>query len=86
MGEGILFGNNTKTVAANALSDTAEVIALTEADIRKLEFSDPKEAINFYKHILLKQTNERLLDTGKELADIYELTNKLTELAKDGEK
>lgn len=86
MGEWILFGNNTKTVTANALSDTAEVIALTEADIRKLEFSDPKEAINFYKHILLKQTNERLLDTGKELADIYELTNKLTELAKDGEK
>ncbi len=85
IGEGILFWQDIKTVAASVLTEQATILKLSKEDIAKIEELDPAQAIDFYKNILLRQTNERLLDAGKELADIYELTNILSEKSKDGE-
>ena len=49
-------------------------------DLKNLEENSPKEAMELYKYII-ELTNKRLLDSGKELADIYEATNRLTEMA-----
>ncbi|MDD2566055.1 MAG: cyclic nucleotide-binding domain-containing protein [Candidatus Gracilibacteria bacterium] len=84
IGEGIIFDRNQKDVEAIANSPS-EIFALTKEDLKKLEQESPAEALELYKYII-EVTNKRLLDSGKELADIYEATNKLIEMAKNGEK
>lgn len=82
--EWIIFGRNQKDVEAQALTKT-EIFALNLEDLQKLEKESPKEAMELYKYII-EITNKRLLDSGKELASIYEATNKIVEMAKDWEK
>ncbi|MDD2487306.1 MAG: cyclic nucleotide-binding domain-containing protein [Candidatus Gracilibacteria bacterium] len=84
IGEGIIFGRNQKDVEAVSLG-FSEVFSLTEEDLKEFEKQNPSEAMEIYKHII-EITNKRLLDSGKELASIYDATNKLTELSKLGEK
>lgn len=82
--EWIIFDRQQKDVEAIA-NRTTQVFALSREDLQRLESLSPKEAMDLYKYII-EITNKRLLDTGKELADIYELTNKVLELAKNWEK
>lgn len=82
--EGIIFWRFQKDVEAMA-SANAEVFALTKEDLAMLEKESSAEALELYKYII-EITNKRLLDTWKELADIYEATNKLLEMAKQWEK
>lgn len=82
--EWVIFDRNQKDVEAVA-SRTTQVFALSSEDLQQLELLAPKEAMELYKYVI-EVTNKRLLDTWKELADIYELTNKVLELAKDWEK
>jgi len=49
--------------------------------LAKFEADLPKEAILMYKYII-EVSNKRLLESGKELANIYEATNKIIELSK----
>ena len=85
LGEGILFGRNKKDVSAIAKSDGVELFAITKEDLEKLKNTEPQAALDLYEHII-EITNKRLLDTGEELASIYEATNSLTTLSEKLEK
>lgn len=82
--EWIIFWRFQKDVEAIANSNS-EIFALNIEDLALLEKESPKEAIELYKYII-EITNKRLLDSWKELANIYEATNKLTEMSKAWEK
>lgn len=82
MGEGILFGRVKKDVSAVAGSDDVEVFAVTKEDINKLKEKQPQAALDLYEYVI-EITNKRLLDTGEELATIYDATNKLSDLSED---
>jgi len=82
--EGIIFGRNQKDVEV-ICAEEAEVIALNIDDLVKFETDLPKEAIEMYKYII-EVSNKRLLESDKELANIYEATNKIIELSKTWEK
>ncbi len=82
--EWIIFWRFQKDVEAESNS-TSEIFALTVEDLAKLEKESPAEAIELYKYII-EITNKRLLDSWKELADIYEATKRLVEMAKEWEK
>lgn len=81
--EWVIFGRFQKDVEAIACSKS-EVFAFTQEDLARLEKEFPKEALELYKHII-EITNKRLLDSWKELANIYEATNKIIDLAKNWE-
>lgn len=49
-----------------------------------LESQDPTKVLEMYKYIV-EVTNGRLLESGKEIATLYELTEKIDEFAKQGE-
>lgn len=85
IGEGVLFDRNQKDVEAVAIGEGASVIVLTKADIVYLESQDPEKILTLYKHII-EVTNGRLLDSGKELASLYEINTKIDELSKLGEQ
>jgi hypothetical protein len=61
------------------------VVTLTKADIVYLETQSPEKILTFYKHII-EVSNGRLLESGKELASIYEMNTKIHELSKLGEQ
>lgn len=82
--EWIIFWRNQKDVEAVADSQ-CEVFALKKEDLKKLENEFPQEAIALYAYII-EITNKRLLDSGKELANIYDATKTLVELSKNWEK
>lgn len=85
MGEGILFGRNRKDVSAIAKTYGVEAFAVTKKDIDALKDKEPKAMIDLYEYVI-EVTNKRLLDTGEELATIYEATNSLSNLAELTEK
>lgn len=82
--EWIIFWRNQKDVEAVANSK-AEIFALTLEDLRKFEQESPAEAIELYKHVI-EITNKRLLDSWRELANIYEATWKLVEMSEKWER
>ncbi|EKE27868.1 MAG: hypothetical protein ACD_3C00142G0024 [uncultured bacterium (gcode 4)] len=82
--EWVIFWRFQKDVEAIA-SSSVEVFALTKEDLALLEKESPEKAMELYKYII-EVTNKRLLDSWKELANIYEATNKIIELAKNWEK
>lgn len=82
--EWIIFGRQQKDVEAVA-GCTTQVFALSSEDLGKFESIAPKEAMDLYRYII-EITNKRLLDSWKELSDIYELTSKILELSKNWEK
>ncbi len=82
--EWVIFWRNQKDVEAVSLWE-AEIFSLNEEDLKKFEKENPSDAINIYKYVI-ELTNRRLLDSDKELASIYDATNKLDELAKLWEK
>ncbi|EKE30357.1 MAG: hypothetical protein ACD_2C00001G0007 [uncultured bacterium (gcode 4)] len=84
IGEWVIFWRFQKDVEAVA-STNAQVFALSREDLALLEKESPQEAMELYKYII-EITNKRLLDSWKELANIYEATNKIIELAKNWEK
>lgn len=81
--EWIIFWRNIKDVEAVSFW-FSEVYPLNLDDLKKIEIENPTEAIEIYKYII-EITNKRLLDTSKELASIYDATNKIMEFAKTGE-
>ena len=85
IGEGVLFDRNQKDVEAIAIGEGASVVTLTKADITYLESQSPEKILSLYKHII-EMTNGRLLDSGKELASLYEMNTKIDELSKLGEQ
>lgn len=60
-------------------------MALTKEDIVYLESQSPEKILTLYKHII-EISNGRLLDSGKELASLYEMNTKIDELSKFGEQ
>jgi len=85
IGEGILFDRHQKDVEAVALGEGVSVIVLTKEDIAYMEAVHPEKILPLYKHII-EVSNGRLLDSGKELASIYEMNAKIDELSKLGEQ
>lgn len=85
IGEGIIFDRNQKDVEAVAIGEGASVIILTKEDIIYLESQNPEKILALYKHII-EVSNSRLLDSGKELASLYEMNTKIDELSKLGEQ
>ncbi|MDD5377462.1 MAG: cyclic nucleotide-binding domain-containing protein [Candidatus Gracilibacteria bacterium] len=85
IGEGILFDRNQKDVEAVAIGEGASVVTLTKADIVYLESQNPEKILALYKYII-EVSNGRLLDSGKELASLYEMNTKIDELSKLGEQ
>jgi hypothetical protein len=83
--EGVLFDRNQKDVEAIAIGEWVSVVTLTKADIVYLETQSPEKILTFYKHII-EVSNGRLLESGKELASIYEMNTKIHELSKLGEQ
>jgi CRP-like cAMP-binding protein len=78
IGEGILSDRIQKEVRAVSLTEKTSVIALTRADIEYLESQDAATLAALYKHIN-NITSLRLADTSKELALMYEATQKFQE-------
>ena len=85
IGEGIFFDRNQKDVEAVAIGEGVSVIVLTKADIAYMESVHPEKILSLYKHII-EISNGRLLDSGKELASLYEMNTKIDELSKFGEQ
>lgn len=85
IGEGIFFDRNQKDIEALSIEDGTTVIALMKADIAYLESQAPEKIISIYKHII-EVTNGRLLESGKELASLYEMNAKIDELSSLGEQ
>ncbi|EKD30420.1 MAG: hypothetical protein ACD_78C00065G0015 [uncultured bacterium (gcode 4)] len=85
IGEGVIFDRNQKDVEAVAIGEGASVIILTKEDIAYLESQSPEKILALYKHII-EVSNNRLLDSGKELASLYEMNTKIDELSKLGEQ
>jgi len=85
IGEGVLFDRNQKDVEAVAVGEGASVVTLTKEDIVYLESRSPEKILTLYKYII-EVGNGRLLDSGKELASLYEMNNKIDELSKLGEQ
>lgn len=85
IGEGVLFDRNQKDVEAVAIGEGASVVTLTKADLAFLESQSPEKILTLYKHII-EISNGRLLDSGKELASLYEMNTKIDELSKFGEQ
>lgn len=84
LGEWVFFGRNQKDTEAVASGDGATVVVLTREDMDFLESQDPKKVLEMYKYII-ELTNGRLLETGKELATMYEMTEKIDKLSEQGE-
>lgn len=63
-----------------ALGDGVNVVALTKEDLAYLESESPEKILALYKHII-EISNGRLLDSGKELASLYEMNMKIDELS-----
>jgi hypothetical protein len=82
--EWVIFWRFQKDVEAIASTD-AQVFALTKEDLAVLEKESPQEAIDLYRYII-ELTNKRLLDSWKELADIYEANTKIIEMSVAWEK
>lgn len=61
------------------------LFSLSKEDLETLEQESPTEAIELYKFII-ELTNKRLLDSGKELADIYEATHRIVDMSRSEEK
>ena len=61
------------------------VVTLTKDDVIYLESQNPEKILSLYKHII-EVGNSRLLDSGKELASLYEMNSKIDELSKLGEQ
>jgi CRP-like cAMP-binding protein len=81
LGEGVLFDRNQKDVEAVAIGEGTSVVTLTKADIAYLESQSPEKIVALYKHII-EIGNGRLLESGKELASLYEMNTKIDELSK----
>lgn len=84
IGEGVLSGRQMKEVQAEAYVPSA-VVMLTKDDLDYLESLSPETLLRFYKH-LNDTTSLRLGDTGKELALLYETTEKINSYKERGEK
>lgn len=84
IGEGVLAGRMQKDVQAEAYAPSA-VVMLTKEDFDYLESLSPETLMRFYKH-LNDATSLRLSDTGKELALLYETTEKINSYKERGEK
>lgn len=84
IGEGVLSGRQMKEVQAEACAPSA-VVMLTKEDFDYLESLSPETLMRLYKH-LNNATSLRLADTGKELALLYETTEKINSYKERGEK
>ncbi len=84
LGEGILSGRNLKEVEAVAYVPTS-VTCLTKDDFDRLELQSPETLMRLYRH-LNDRTSLRLAETGKELALLYEATEKIESYRERGER
>lgn len=84
IGEGILSGRLQKDVQAEAYV-ASSVITLTKEDFEYLESLSPETLMALYKH-LNNATSLRLAETGKELALLYETTEKINSYKERGER
>ncbi len=84
IGEGVLSGRFRKDVLAEACV-ASSVVTLTKEDFEYLESLSPETLMTFYKH-LNDATSLRLADTGKELALLYETTEKINSYKERGER
>ncbi len=78
IGEGVLSERILKEVRAMSHTESTVVVALTIADIEFLEAQDPATLATLYKHIN-NVTSLRLAQSGRELAVMYEATQKFQE-------
>lgn len=81
----MLSDRNQKDVEALSASEKTLVVALTKADIEYLESLDPETLASLYKHIN-NITSLRLAETGRELAILYESTEKIQEFRDRGQR
>ncbi|MDQ1344331.1 MAG: Cyclic nucleotide-binding protein [Patescibacteria group bacterium] len=84
LGEGVLAGRETKDVQAEACAPSA-VVMLTKEDFEYLESLSPETLMLFYKH-LNDATSTRLGETGKELALLYETSEKINSYKERGQR
>ncbi len=82
--EWVISWKTYKDVEAIAETEV-EVYALNNKDLEEFQKKRPNEAIELYKHVI-EITNERLINSWKELWTIYETTNKIAELSELWEK
>lgn len=85
IGEGVLSDRITKEVQAQSITERTVVVALTKEEIEYLESQDPAMLATLYKHIN-NITSLRLSDTSKELALMYESTQKFQEYQELGQR
>ena len=78
IGEGVLSERTLKEVRATSHTENTRVISLDLADIEFLEAGDPATLASLYKHIN-NITSLRLAQSGRELAVMYEATQKFQE-------
>ena len=76
IGEGILMGRTTKQVDIMVSSPSATVAYLTIEDIDRLRIESPMDVMDIYHHIITL-TNARLIETNRELAILYEMSEKI---------
>jgi CRP-like cAMP-binding protein len=84
LGEGALSGRPVKEVEAVAYVQSS-VAAFTKEDFDFLESKSPETLMRFYRH-LSDLTSLRLADSGKELALLYEMTEKINACKEKGER
>ncbi len=85
IGEGVINDRNLKEVRASSIVECTRVVCLTRADMESLEKQSPETLALLYKHIT-DITSQRLAESGKELALLYESTQKFQEFRERGSK
>lgn len=81
----MLSDRNKKDVKALSIAERTEVVSLTKADIEYLESQSPETLAKLYKHIN-NVTSLRLAESGRELALMYEMTEKFESFREKGPK
>ncbi len=85
IGEGVLSGRFQKDVQAASITERTTVVVLTKEDIDYLEAQDAATLVKLYKHIN-NITSLRLAESGRELAIMYESTQKFQEFRELGQR
>jgi len=79
----VLFGRNTKDVEAVACTKNTSVIPLTRSDIDAMAEKHPERVNSLYRYII-EMTSARLADTSRELALVYEMSERINEFSSSG--
>jgi len=84
LGEGVFFGKTKKTAVAKCKTDLS--VAVLDANEFETLRTEHPFVLDYLLVFALKKTNERLMESGKELAMIYDIITNIGEKERENER